>query len=262
MAGQLGVRPGEQYRLNVTMADGRKYTSVTEIPQAAAGTIPDTVRVPVSIDPAFGRDYYIEGGFVAVPWIPAPGADVVVWGANRSLEADHYFWGIDPSRGEGLPGEDRNDYVRIGVEYQIDNVEYINPISTIRPYFEPVVGWAEVSNRAVINKHDLYLRLYQLNADLGRYYSPEDTEYSVSSGSPWAMASGDVEANAVSKRKTGYFASISNILRVGPDGRALPKAQSDAVGVFGAYGARYAHRILVPVRNFDPADYNWSHPAH
>ena len=54
-----------------------------------------------------------------------------------------------------------------------------------------------------------------------------------------------------------YAFSISNIQKRGPDGEVLPRSETDAIGVFGGYSARYHKATVRLVRDWDPCDYGW-----
>lgn len=252
LARHLNPQPGERYRLDVQLSDGRRYTAETKIPRAATFDLPeDTIRVPVSLQPqAVGAVSRTEVGWVEIPITVDPETVLTSSSENCSLACDHYYWGIDTSIGEGIPYEDRNDYLRQGGAYLTQTNAFVGQ-PTVR------AGWIDVSDRAPRYERDLYLRVYSFGPDLSRYYAPEDNQFYASPpGDPWAEREYKTW-RVVAERETDFLPDASNILRVGPDGRPLPKAESDAVGVFGGYSARYLHRIRVPVRDFDPAEAGW-----
>ena len=253
LAQALQILPRERYRLDVRLPDGRRYTSETRVPSTAGLTLPDTLRAPASIMPGPPEEpHRVEYGEYPVEWTPAPAdeATLTVWGVNHSLAEDYRLWGIRPEIGEGIPYEDRDDHVRTGPQYTIQTTEYLGP--------PKIVGvWAESSSHHLVESHDFYFRLYQLDPALGLFYAPEDNQfYATLDGDPWAVRDWN-NGEVVSSRDASYLPSVSNILRVGPDGRPLPQAESDAVGVFGAFSARYARRVLVADRDFDPFEHGW-----
>jgi hypothetical protein len=189
-----------------------------------------------------------EVGLLPLSWTPSPDVGLTAFGVNHTLAHDLELWGLNPN--ESFPFQDRNDFVRAGAQYVVG--------VTAHPSFpQPTMVWAWPVSRTENRPQTTYIRLYQLNDDLSRYYAPEDQEVSTSTDDPWQDQIWN-EAEVVSSRDTAYFPSISNILRVGPDGRALPKAQSDAVGIFGAFSSRYAERVKVSSRSFDPDTLDWS----
>ncbi len=239
--------PHGSYRLDVTLADGRRYTAETTLPGLAEWAVPDTFRVPVELEPDDRSGYRGEGGILPIEWKADEEAVVTVFGYNRSLTADRAIFGLQSD--ESFPHEDRGDYLRMGSLYFVFTPSFSD--------IGPALAWYESSVDPLVYFHDLYLRLYQLSPELSRYYAPEDYEYSIVDGDPWAQAQWNTAA-VVADRDTMYFPSISNVFRVSPSGQVLPKEQSDAVGIFGGYTARYARSAMVPVRNFDPDSLGWT----
>lgn len=237
--------PLGRYRLDVRLADGRHYAAETTIPEAAAWSVPEPVVMPVDIGAGSDEHYIIEEGYVDLDWVPAPSATLTVWGANRSLYEDRKLFGLQPH--EEFPFQHTNDWLRAGAQYYVFTTSYEGAGA-------PGYVWAESSVDARIDEHDLYLRLYQLSPELARHYPPEDFQFGVASGGPWARQMWG-EADVVLQRDTNYFPSISNVYRVGTDGNAA--AENDAVGVFGSYSARYARTTMVPDRAFDADTVRW-----
>lgn len=245
---RLDVRSGARYRLDVTYPDGRAYTSETRVPAPARWTLPDTLVIPTHIDESSTPGAYLAAGWIDLDWTPSPDVGVTVMGVNHRYQFDADIWSLGP--GESLPFRSRNDYVRAGAQYVVG--------TTRHPSFpQPSVGWYSRVERGRNDPEGAYLRLYQLNDDLSRYYSPEDEWTTTATDDPWKIQSWN-EGAVVSDRNTAYFPSISNILRVGPGGQALPKAQSDAVGIFGAFSSRYARRMKVSRPTFDPDTLDWT----
>lgn len=238
--------PRGTYRLDVRLADGRSYTAETTTPGLAEWVVPDTFRVSTELQPDDGSGYHYEAGRLPLEWGAAEDAAVAIFGFNRSLAADRATFGLEAD--ENFPHEDRGDYIRMGAFYFVFTTSFSDA--------GPAITWAESSVDPLVSYHDLYLRLYQLSPALSRYYAPEDYEYSHVDGDPWAEAQWNTGA-VVGDRDTTYFHSVSNILRIGPDGQALPHAESDAVGIFGGYTARYARSAMTPVRSFDPDTLGW-----
>ena len=248
LSNELVRTPRGRYRLDVRLADGRGYTAETTVPGLAEWEIPDTFGVAVELEPDDGSGYRAEAGRLPLAWDAADDAVVTVFGFNRSLAADRATFGLEAD--ENFPHEDRGDYIRMGAFYFVFTTSFSDA--------GPAITWFESSVDPLVDHHDLYLRLYQLSPELSRYYAPEDYEYTIVDGDPWEQVQFNVIAEAVENRDTTYFHSVSNILRVGPDGRALPHAESDAVGIFGGYTARYARSAMTPAREFDPCAFGWA----
>lgn len=241
VARTLTVLPEARYRLHVRLPDGRTYRSETTVPRPASLTIPDTLRIPTEIGASSGPGSYNEIGVMPVEWAAPPGAILTVWGFNHSLSHDRELWGLQ--EGEEFPYQDRGNYLRSGAHYSISTNSNSN-------FYIPTVSWSWPITTPVYEAQIFYTRLYIPDEQLSRYFVFQD-DYGVPEDDPFSES--DLRLlDARRDRDTTYFPSISNIHRVGADGQTLPLAQSDAVGVFGAYSARYMRRVKIPVRNFDP----------
>ena len=247
----LDIRPQARYRLDVRLADGRHFTAETAVPTTTQWTLPDTMDVDVSLQvSAPGAPHRVDLGRVLFDWTPPPTSEseLTSYGQNATLEEDYDFYDLLP--GESLPYEESNNEVRMGRRYGVFTTAYA-------AHRHPDLSWGQVSNRPLRHTQRMWPRLYSLNLDLGRFYNPEDQYTEYQDGDPWQQANWSLGA-VVSDRDTSYFPRVSNLRTVPTEGTPEPR---DAVGVFGAFGARYGTTVLRAVRDFDPYAYGWEDPA-
>ena len=245
----LAIRPGARYRLDVRLADGRRYRAETTTSLQTEWALPDTVDVAVSLQvSAPGETNRVELGRALFPWTPPPsGSELTVYGTNATLEEDYHLFHLDPSVGEGFPFEDRNNWVRNGRRYGV----FTTAFGAVQ---RPDLSWVAESRDPLQHTMRLWTRIYSLNTDLGRFYNSEDQYTEVMDGDPWKDADWNL-ADVVSGRDTTYFRRVSNIRSV--DEHGAPLGRDDAVGVFGTFSARYGTVVLRAERDFDPYAYGW-----
>ena len=242
-----------RYRLDVTLGDGRRYTATTQLPGMGELTLPDTTFIPVRLEEfENGSGYYeTHDGAIFYPVEYGEGAVLSVCRRNMSLEHDRILFGLGP--GEEFPYQDRGQYLSTSGVYLIATnatmPEGLTPCGT---------QWTEGTGYRRFDELPNHFALLQMNADLARYYIAEDFEWSHPHYDPYSAEQLTRQMDAGAYRDSTFLPSISNIYRVGTDGRALPKEQSDAVGVFGGYTARYAKNVMVPVRSWDPDSLGWT----
>ena len=243
----LEIQPQGRYRLDVRLADGRRYTAETAVPTTTEWTLPDTMDVPVSLSASAPYDpTNYELGRVWFDWTPPPASEseLTSYGQTGTLEEDYDLNRLIP--GESLPYEERNDWVRMGRRFGVFTTSYAG-------HRHPDLSWGSTSDRPLRHTWRFWTRLYSLNLDLGRFYKSEDQYTETQDGDPWREANWNL-ANVVRDRDTGYFPRVSNLQTVPTEGTPEPR---DAVGVFGAFGARYGTTVLRAVRDFDPYAYGW-----
>lgn len=184
-------------------------------------------------------------------------APLLVYQSPSSEDRDREVWGLQP--GEELWYVDRNDYVRQGQGYLIVTHKAYDDHDNC------AVLWINNSRESLREWLPAYLRLEQVGADLARWYEESQIwvgmrqkEGDILWEDPWVDNVMDRRLDAVAFRDTTYLPSISNIKRVGSDGRVLTR--SDAVGIFGGYTARYARSIMIPIRSWDPDTLDWGPP--
>ena len=243
----LDIRPQGRYRLDVRLADGRRYTAETTVPTTTECTLPDTMDVEVSLAASapFDPTNY-ELGRAWFDWTPPPTSesDLTSYGQTGTLEEDYELNQLIP--GESLPYEELNDWVRMGRRFGVFTTSYA-------AHRHPDLSWGSTSAQPLRHTWRFWTRLYSLNLDLGRFYNSEDQYTETQDGDPWSDANWNL-ANVVRDRDTGYFPRVSNLRTVPTEGTPEPR---DAVGVFGAFGARYGTTVLRAVRDFDPYAYGW-----
>ena len=249
----LDVRPQGRYRLDVRLADGRRYRAETTVPTETQWALQDTTGIEISLTPVASGRPKIEYGRVTYDWTPPPTAEseLTSYGVNASLARDHAMFQLDTSIGEAFPYEERNNQVRMGRQFGVVTTAYAQAQTGET---RPDLAWTRVAVDSLLDALRLWPRIYSLNTDLGRFYQSEDqyTEHLI--GDPWFDADWAL-ADVVSDRDTTYFRRVSNIRSV--DASGAPLGRDDAVGVFGAFVARYGTTVLRPIRDFDPCEHGW-----
>ena len=243
----LNIRPQCRYRLDVRLADGRRYTAETTVPTTTQWTLPDTMDVNVSLQVvAPTNPHNFELGRVRFDWTPPPASEsnLTSYGQTGTLQEDYELNQLIP--GESLPYEGLNDWVRMGRRFGVFTTSYA-------AHRHPDLSWGLTSDMPLRHTWRFWTRLYSLNLDLGQFYHPEDQYTEVQDGDPWQQADWNLAA-VVSDRDTSYFPRVSNIETVPTEGTPAPR---DAAGVFGAFGARYGTTVLRAVRDFDPYAHGW-----
>lgn len=264
LAEALVVIPGASYRLDVRLADGRAYTARTQTPEAPTFAPPDTFYMPLELgqsEPGVWTERNLNEEVHYFECTPSPSdAPLTVYQSAGTEAYDRRVWGLQP--GEELWYADRNDYVRQGQGYKIVTHDAYDD------YDNCAVLWINHSRNPFQEWLPVYLRLEQVGADLARWYEESQTwvgtrqrDEDILWEDPWVDNVMDRRLDAVAFRDTTYLPSISNIDRVGLDGQLLPRAESDAVGVFGGYAARYARSVLWPIRSWDPDTLDWGPPT-
>ncbi len=249
---ELPVRNGAEYRLNVRLADGRAYTATTRVPAPAEWAPPDTLHLLLELaEYGDGNGYYeYEPETPIIPYSPAPDAPLTIWQVSTTLDADRQNWNLGP--GEHLAFEGRGTYVRQGISFSVVTHGAFPDLDNA------FIRWTKDSTGPLLLRLPYHLRLRQMGPELAEYYEAEFRWVGTrdSRVEPWAQRM-DRRFEAYRDRDQTYFPGISNILRAGPDGEALPKADSDAVGLFGGYSARYHRMLVVPERSWDPDSLGW-----
>lgn len=249
----LDIRPRGRYRLDVRLADGRRYRAETQVPTETQWALQDTTDIEISLTPVASGRPKIEYGRVTYDWTPPPASesDLTSYGVNASLARDHAMFQLDASIGEAFPYEERNDQVRMGRQFGVVTTSYARAQTGET---RPDLAWTRVAVDSLLGALRLWPRIYSLNTDLERFYQSEDQYTETLRDDPWAGAYWDL-ADVNSDRDTTYFRSVSNIRSV--DANGAPLGHDDAVGVFGAFVARYGTTVLRPIRDFDPCEHGW-----
>ena len=249
----LDVRPRGRYRLDVRLADGRRYRAETQVPTETQWALQDTTDIEISLTPVASGRPKIEYGRVQYDWVPPPitESNLSSYGTNATVEMDHAMFQLDASIGEAFPYEERNNQVRMGRQFGVFTTSHAR---TYTGETRPDLAWTRVAVDSLLTSMRLWPRLYSFNTELGLFYNSEDQYTEVINEDPWKEWNWNL-ADVVFDRDTTYFRRVSNIRSV--DASGAPLGRDDAVGVFGAFVARYGTTVLRPIRDFDPCGHGW-----
>jgi hypothetical protein len=259
LAGQLSVEPEQRYRLDVVYPDGSAYTAETRVPRAAEVDLPAVVDMPLELQR--GEHGYIEQNVgrepMTYPCEEVEGASLSVFKRSQDRWIDAVFFVLEDD--ESFFYEDRgDDYVRGPRTYFIDTNGQNYDTSRCS------IAWLASPNilPQPLGSVTHFARYLQVGAELGPYYEREFLSYGFrgAEDGSWRdpyQAQSTRELDAVASGDPAYAFSISNITKRAPDGSVLPRSQTDAIGVFGGYSARYLRSTVRLVRDWDPCDYGW-----
>lgn len=243
----LVLAPRGRYRLDVRLPEGKAYQSETTLPDVSAQAFPSEYRIAVHRSPdGYGGESSLDSAIprdsvrLSVP----EGAKGLVYNFNRSLEHDRCVYPPEPGRDYAYA--DRGNWLRGPFPFVGADPERMKS-----PGFALV--WSTSATRCPrFSSVTMFPRVSFVNDDLMRFFEPEHNDTKMWRGDPYWMVQDPRLWRATVERDLTYLPSVSNILQVGPSGNVLPKAQSDAVGVFGGFTTRYYKSRIVPVRDFDP----------
>ena len=258
-ARSLSIEPEARYRLDVAYPTGEAYTAETVVPRAAAVELP--TDFPIMLELQTGETGYfertIDGEHLTYPCEEVPGAELTVFKSSTNRWIDAIIFELDES--EYFPYEDRGDnYVRGPQTYFIDTNAQEYPTSRCSLTWRMSPSYIAQP----LDSFSHYGRYLQIGSELAAYYEREFISFGVrytesESGYDPYSDQGTRELDAVAQGDPAYAFSISNIQKRGPDGEVLPRTQTDAIGVFGGYSARYLRSTVRLVRDWDPCDYGW-----
>ncbi len=238
LARKLSLKEGSTYRLEVTLADGSRYSAQTTLPGRSSWPLPDRIEIPTKLY----RDvdgYLSERGQGEVSIYTIPENTVALienW--NRELQFDRYIFGLYPE--EKFRFQSRGNWWRAPGNGQ-------QALSSPVPDTRPVEWGVDFHVETRYDSLYEYKAVFFLNSDIYRWYNPVYLEY----GSPVHDPMSDVQQqhyDAAMRRDTTYLPRLSNVHRVDEQGKPLPYAPGDAVGLFGGYSARFLRVTLVPLR--------------
>lgn len=250
----LPLMPSARYRLDVTLANGRRYTAETHTPASPSLPVPDTVYSPTTYT-YHGPGDWTEIGepqdFDCQPDLESD-SPVSIWSAATNPNFDAELFVLDSW--QQLPFADRGNHLRGSIFHVVTPSAYPDGMDCY-------ARWAAGSTMSRWDILPLYVRLAQLSGDLAGWYEPPFFEFTTSGhpedilfDDPWYTAVIDARSDADNSRDQTYLPRISNV-------RPADGGPADAVGVFGGMTARYLTRTLVPVRSFDPDTLDWDyHP--
>lgn len=247
---ELELVPNSRYRLDVTLADGRSYRAFTTLPGLAIWQVPDTVETELELvregdgyreqTPGIERKLFEyqppDNGWLTT--IQINYSDGIV--RNNLTDVTDFLYG------------DRGHFLRSGATYTIRT----NSSFPERRSHGPL--WLRSSSSPLQETITSWMTLNQLNEDLSRqwYYQSIFVFIGASSEGFWSKKD-DEFVSALFANDTTILFDNSNILKVGPDGKVLPKAQTDAIGVFGGFSSVYRTTVMKPKRSWDPDTLDW-----
>lgn len=243
---QLSLEGGEQYKLSVTMSDGRKYTAITKIPELFEWEIPDSLTMELALEQYPSGIYKEEDKQVAeLPYSVGPEVGYVIRKANS--EFDYFNFQVPEG---GFLFDDRGDFLREGATYGLFDA------SSFPDKRAFTLGWDGNGSNPLRYSENWMLSLSQLNLPLSNFYYSLFRFVGTNPGGRWDKQD-QARLKALVERDTTFLFNISNILKVNGHGDVLSEDQTDAIGVFGGYSAAYRRLTVVPQRSWDPDTLNW-----
>ncbi|MBO6793180.1 MAG: hypothetical protein JJ895_04665 [Balneolaceae bacterium] len=237
---QLKILPGHRYKLNVTLVDGRKFESITYIPEEVDIFIPDSIGLKVQLK------HYEDG-------TPREESESHFWTKfefpentfisetqkNSSIDRELLF--MEPW--ESFRFSDRSSFLRTGLSYgawlsesDIDSVQTGWWINLTEPWFRKdliVNQWRRFS----FYSNGLWRNHQALNNRIAPFGNWEDIylEY----------------GEAANQKDSTYLKRVSTIDEISPDGEILPKDEANVIGFFAGSFSVYKKTVVYPIRNFD-----------
>jgi hypothetical protein len=241
---ELILHAGVQYRLDVTLPDGRIYTRTTSIPTVSTLDVQDTVYTKV--------DYYRYGSGEVYESNRNDLKDVVFTVPEDSYITEFQYNTSHDDKlifksDEELMSDPRGQFLRKGIIYGVRTYESerrdtlkqswnlnIHEIPKSDPDFWKSMEWYRVSH---------------FSDEIGQRFLYMDN---------WISIGGE-EEERISRmslrfsfeRDSTYLKKVSTILKRAEDGSILPKEQSDAIGFFAGYFSNYKTSVLIPQRTYD-----------
>lgn len=243
---KLALLGGGVYQLNVVMTNGIKYTSKTRIPALFELSIPDTVAIPLKLNRLLNGVYHEEEKRLASFDFTVGDSIGYVVKQHNSVN-DHFDLYVPEGK---LLFEDRSNFLRDGRGWGIFDASTFPNNRAVK------IGWQQTGDYSLRPSEYLWISLKQLNHGLSNFFFSPFSWQGMEPDGPWEQRD-EVQNRVYWNRDTTYAFLISNILKVSKSGDVLPKSQSDAIGVFGAYSAAYRNTTVIPIRSWDPDTLNW-----
>ena len=241
----LVIRPLGRYRLDVRLADGRRYggettmLGVSDWPQPARNVLP---LKRISYHDWDGLGEMSIDGERAAPFTTPSGSGVTV--VHRSWDLDYSRELYILKEGEQFWFEEKGPYFREAAHFRAMSSE---------PEFREGFLYIYSANSRTFSRRDSvseYRRVTHVNRDMLSFYTNEHFRFGT-----FRRDSLDIRHNARLDaryyRDSTYLPRVTTLYKVGADGRPLPKADLDAVGVFGAHTSRYKKIRHVFARDYD-----------
>lgn len=245
---KLKLVPEGEYRLEVTLKGGSHYQAVTTLPELPIWEVPSSIEVELELSQFSNGNYFEKNkDTIKLFYEPAPSAPYTTGQMNYSDDWESF----DVQKGKFL-FEDRGNFLREGGNYFIQK----NGFFENQDFYDP--RWNGDESTPLKDSLQVWMYIAQLNGDMSErwFYQHIFNWIGMSSEDPWNDRDREL-IDALVERDTTYLFDISNILKVDDNGKVLPKAQTDAIGVFGGYSAAYRTATVIPVRSWDPDTLNW-----
>ncbi len=245
---QLRLKGGETYRLSVTLSDGRQYTANTLIPKVFEWNLPDTVYSELELN-RFTTGVNYEQSRKPVPLPVNVGSEVAY--VTYKLNSEHDYLNYDLPPGGGFFFNDRGDFLRGGAAFGIFDAFDQPQTRAIE------LKWVETANKPLRMSEYWWLTQNHLNESLSNFYYSVFRLFASWNNGRYDQQDMD-RIDVIREHDSSYlFDYMSNIKKMAENGEVLPKEQSDAFGVFGAYSAAYRNITVIPKRSWDPDPLNW-----
>lgn len=236
---KLPLIGGEKYRLKVTMNDGRSYTALTRIPELFEWKVPERAIMELKLKKDFtGKYFEIQKEYVSLPFSVSPRTEYIAYQTNSEYQYEH----LNAEKG-ALLFDNRSKYLRFG-PYGIFDASDQPQIRAIN------LGWTEYYDHPIHMTNHFWLRLYQLNKPLSRFYFPVLKRLATSDGGRFDRQD-SARVWAERQKNSNYFLEyMSNIKKIKENGEVINT--NEAFGVFGAYTAAYRQITVIPKRSWNP----------
>jgi len=257
---ELELLPEERYRLDVILPDNRHYRAETILPGLIEWDVPgDSVEVELTLSKSGETVYREEAAdnesLRFVYQIPEYGWMTTTQVNYSDDDPDKLAQSSAAGEFPGFLYGDRGPFLRQGPRYSI--VTNSNPnapaVRTLGP------NWSKSSLDPLLDSRTAWMRVSQMNEDLSRrwFYRNVFIFFGGISGDPRSIQS-DEAALARRNEDTEYMFRISNIQKLGENGKPAAREDLDAIGVFGGFSSAYRKVTMTPVRSWDPDTLNWA----
>ena len=238
----LVLLAGQRYKLEVTLPDGRMYSSTTIIPEEAEIVIPDSVGIELTLKHyGTGEPYETSvGNHKAIRFEYPKHTFLTETQKNTSIDRELLF--IDPE----VPFRfgDRGDYLRTTLQFDIwltGNSVDSTRIVWSRPLFEE---WAKEKPLEV-----QWRRFAFYSEGMWRNHQVVNLGYN-GIGEEWKQMNQEF-VDAVRSRDSTFLFDVSTIHKQNKEGEIFPKDSLDAIGFFAGNFSVYKTFTLYPIRNFN-----------
>jgi len=261
---ELELLPEERYRLDVILPDQRHYRAETILPGLVEYEVPETMEVELKLTRTgtteAGVDVFREESVFPESLrfefkVPEHGWLTTSQVNNSDDDPDRMLQSSATGPIEGFQYGDRGPFLRAGAGYFIATNSNPNlpAVRTNGP------RWSKSSLDPLLESRTSWLRVSQMNEDLSRrwFYQNVFIFFGSVSGDPESIQAEEA-ALATRNNDTGYWFRISNIQKLGENGKPAAREDLDAIGVFGGFSSAYRKVTMTPVRSWDPDTLNWA----